>query len=73
MFKSSVFLAAARGGGKGLQHTQFSVGPGAPAALPVKAGRGGLLVFVAFQRKRWDSDIEVGAVGPLKSESAPAK
>lgn len=34
---------------------------------------GGLLIFVAFQRKGWDSDIKVGAIRPLKSKSTPAK
>lgn len=41
--------------------------------LPVKARGRGLLIFVAFQGKGWDSDIKVGAIRPLKSKSAPAK
>lgn len=59
--------------GKDLQHTQFSVGLSTQSALPVQAGGGGLLIFVAFQRKGWDSDIKVGAIRPLKSKSTPAK
>lgn len=49
------------------------MGLGTRSDLPVKAGGRGLLIFVAFQGKGWDSDIKVGAIRPLKSKSAPAK
>lgn len=49
------------------------MGLGTRSALPVKAGGGGLLIFVAFQREGGDSDIKVGAIRSLKSESTPAK